>query len=82
MQYPFYYTWEIDHSLRENFWSAIGRLSVRQKFSIGQRENLQYRQILDPTDNNLGLENTISLCRWYCFSAFLIPENIRQKQMN
>ena len=67
-------------SLRKNFWSATGRLSVRQKFSPGQRENLQYRQILVSTDNNLGLENIILVFRWYCFSAFY-PKTWRQKQM-
>ena len=63
---------------RDNFWSATRRLSVRQKFSPGQRENLQDRQILVSSDNNLGLENIILVFRWYCFSAFL-PKNVKAK---
>ena len=77
-----WYTLEASHlsdtSLRENFWSATGRLSVRQKFSPGQRKNLQDRQILVSTDNNLGLENIVLVFRWYCFSAFL-AKNVKSK---
>ena len=73
------------HSLHENFWSATRWLSVRQKFSPGQRENLQDRQTLVSNDNNLGLENIILVFRGYCFSAFLPKkkknQKWRQKQM-
>ena len=64
-------------SLRENFWSVAGQLSVRQKFSPGQRENLQDRQILVSIDNNLALENIFLVLRLYWFTAFL-PKNVNE----